>query len=73
MVGNFHSKKQMRDMFFSSLTVLDFCFANNACGKHGCCVNTQSGFNCSCSFLYDGLRCEKSKINEIYIQHQEFF
>ncbi|CAF3831802.1 unnamed protein product [Rotaria sordida] len=40
--------------------VLDFCFANIICGKHGHCVNTVSGFKCSCSFLYGGLLCEKS-------------
>ncbi|CAF1098078.1 unnamed protein product [Rotaria sordida] len=39
--------------------VLDFCFANIICGKHGHCVNTVSGFKCSCSFLYGGLLCEK--------------
>lgn len=39
--------------------VLDFCFANVICGKHGRCVNTLSGFKCSCSFLYGGILCEK--------------
>ncbi|CAF3644565.1 unnamed protein product [Rotaria sp. Silwood1] len=39
--------------------VLDFCFANIICGKHGHCVNTLAGFKCSCSFLYGGLLCEK--------------
>ncbi|CAF4013125.1 unnamed protein product, partial [Rotaria sordida] len=39
--------------------VLDFCFANIICGKHGHCVNTLSGFKCSCSFLYGGLLCDK--------------
>ncbi|CAF1180370.1 unnamed protein product [Rotaria sp. Silwood1] len=39
--------------------VLDFCFANVICGKYGRCVNTLSGFKCSCSFLYGGLLCEK--------------
>ncbi|CAF4290448.1 unnamed protein product [Rotaria sp. Silwood2] len=39
--------------------VLDFCFANVICGTHGHCVNTLSGFKCSCSFLYGGLLCEK--------------
>ncbi|CAF4414183.1 unnamed protein product [Rotaria sp. Silwood2] len=39
--------------------VLDFCFANIICGKHGHCVNTLSGFKCSCSFLYGGLICDK--------------
>lgn len=42
--------------------MLDICFANDVCGKHGRCINTLSGYNCSCSFLYDGLLCEKSKI-----------
>ncbi|CAF1562766.1 unnamed protein product [Rotaria magnacalcarata] len=39
--------------------VLDFCFANIICGTHGRCVNTLSGFKCSCSFLYGGLICER--------------
>ncbi|CAF0775842.1 unnamed protein product [Rotaria sp. Silwood1] len=39
--------------------VLDSCFANIICGKHGYCVNTLAGFKCSCSFLYGGLFCEK--------------
>ncbi|CAF1325642.1 unnamed protein product [Adineta steineri] len=39
--------------------VLDFCFANIVCGEHGRCVNTLSGFKCSCSFLYGGLLCER--------------
>ncbi|CAF4499532.1 unnamed protein product [Rotaria socialis] len=39
--------------------VLDFCFANIMCGTHGRCVNTLSGFKCSCSFLYGGLICER--------------
>ncbi|CAF4014451.1 unnamed protein product, partial [Rotaria sp. Silwood2] len=39
--------------------VLDFCFANDVCGKHGYCVNSPSGFKCSCSFLYGGILCEK--------------
>ncbi|CAF5110043.1 unnamed protein product, partial [Rotaria sp. Silwood1] len=39
--------------------VLDFCFANVICGKYGRCVNTLSGFKCSCSLLYGGLLCEK--------------
>jgi hypothetical protein len=39
--------------------VLDFCFANIVCGKHGHCDNTLAGFKCSCSFLYGGLLCEK--------------
>ncbi|CAF2995113.1 unnamed protein product [Rotaria sp. Silwood2] len=39
--------------------VLDFCFANVICGKHGHCINTLSDFKCSCSFLYGGRFCEK--------------
>ncbi|CAF1043599.1 unnamed protein product [Adineta steineri] len=39
--------------------VLNFCFENNKCGKHGRCINTLSDFKCSCSFLYDGLLCER--------------
>ncbi|UJR37331.1 hypothetical protein I4U23_030039 [Adineta vaga] len=39
--------------------VLDFCFANIMCGKHGQCVNTLAGFQCSCSFLYGGVLCDK--------------
>jgi hypothetical protein len=48
-------------MSFHRFLVLDFCFANIICGKHGHCVNTLSGFKCSCSFLYGGLLCERSK------------
>ena len=40
--------------------VLDFCFANILCGEHGRCVNTLTGFKCTCSFLYGGLVCDKS-------------
>jgi hypothetical protein len=64
MVSNFDD--EMNHILFIFLSnhyaVLNFCFANVDCGKHGRCVNTLSGFKCSCSFLYDGLRCERSKI-----------
>lgn len=53
------------DPFFSTL-VSDFCFANILCGTHGQCVNTLSGFKCSCSFLYGGLLCEKSRLISIF-------
>ncbi|CAF1214242.1 unnamed protein product [Adineta steineri] len=39
--------------------VLDFCLGNIICGKHGQCMNIIGGFECSCSFLYGGLLCEK--------------
>ncbi|UJR12020.1 hypothetical protein I4U23_016198 [Adineta vaga] len=39
--------------------VLDFCFGNVICGKHGECRNIVQGFKCSCSALYDGVLCEK--------------
>ncbi|CAF4774680.1 unnamed protein product, partial [Rotaria sp. Silwood1] len=39
--------------------VLDFCFMNVICGRYGHCVNTLSGFKCSCSFLYGGLICDR--------------
>ena len=42
--------------------VLDFCFANIVCGTHGRCVNTLSGFKCSCSFLYGGVFCDHSRM-----------
>jgi hypothetical protein len=48
--------------YFNHYIVLDFCFANIICGKHGRCVNTLSGFKCSCTFLYGGILCERSKI-----------
>lgn len=48
--------------WISRVLVLDFCFANIVCGKHGRCVNTLSGFKCSCSFLYGGILCEHSKM-----------
>jgi len=51
----------LSSIFFSSNLVLDRCFNNIICGKHGRCVNSQSSFNCECSFLYDGLLCEKCK------------
>ncbi|CAF4703611.1 unnamed protein product, partial [Rotaria sp. Silwood2] len=40
--------------------LLDFCFMNVICGKYGHCVNTLTGFKCSCSFLYGGLLCDRS-------------
>ncbi|CAF4643176.1 unnamed protein product [Rotaria sp. Silwood1] len=39
--------------------VLDFCFMNVIYGRYGHCVNTLSGFKCSCSFLYGGLICDR--------------
>ncbi|CAF1004035.1 unnamed protein product, partial [Didymodactylos carnosus] len=39
--------------------VLDFCFANLLCGKHGSCTNTLADFKCTCSFLYGGDRCDR--------------
>ncbi|CAF3195149.1 unnamed protein product, partial [Rotaria sp. Silwood2] len=39
--------------------VLDFCFMNVICGRYGHCVNTLSGFKCSCSFLYGDLLCDR--------------
>ncbi|CAF3277883.1 unnamed protein product [Rotaria sp. Silwood2] len=39
--------------------VLDFCFGNVMCGKHGQCVNSLESFKCSCSFFFDGVLCEK--------------
>ncbi|CAF1135919.1 unnamed protein product [Rotaria sp. Silwood1] len=45
--------------------VLDRCLNNIKCGKHGHCVNNQTDFNCSCSFLYDGLFCEKCIVEPI--------
>jgi len=47
--------------FFSSDLVLDRGVYNNRFGKHGHFVNNQSGFNCECSFLYEGSSCEKCK------------
>ncbi|CAF5149661.1 unnamed protein product, partial [Rotaria magnacalcarata] len=38
--------------------VLDYCFSNVACGKHGHCASTLTGFKCSCSFLYGGIFCD---------------
>jgi hypothetical protein len=51
----------LSSMFFPIDLVLDRCLNNIKCGKHGRCVNSQSDFNCECSFLYDGLYCEKCK------------
>jgi len=51
----------LSSMFFSSNLVLDRCLNNMRCGKHGRCVNSQSDFNCACSFLYDGSFCEECK------------
>ena len=53
---------RLTDDLFFPLLVSDFCFANILCGTHGQCVNTLSGFKCSCSFLYGGLLCEKSRL-----------
>jgi len=58
-------------MFFSSDLVLDRCLNNMICGKHGRCVNSQSGFNCSCSFLYDGLFCEKCKRYMYWLEDED--
>ncbi|CAF3831803.1 unnamed protein product, partial [Rotaria sp. Silwood1] len=46
--------------------VLDFCFMNVICGRYGHCVNTLSGFKCSCSFLYGGLICDRSIFNRVH-------
>ncbi|CAF3942444.1 unnamed protein product, partial [Rotaria sp. Silwood1] len=46
--------------------VLDFCFMNVIYGRYGHCVNTLSGFKCSCSFLYGGLICDRN--NMIYLK-----
>lgn len=46
-------------LYFSNL-VLDFCFGNVMCGKHGECINSHEGLKCSCSFFFTGVLCEKS-------------
>jgi hypothetical protein len=49
-------------IYLSNL-VLDFCFGNIMCGKHGRCVNSLESFKCSCSFFFDGVLCDKCKTN----------
>jgi exosome complex RNA-binding protein Rrp42 (RNase PH superfamily) len=46
---------------FNHYLVLDCCFEESDCGKHGRCVLTSAGSKCVCKFLYSGSRCEKSK------------
>ncbi|CAF0859125.1 unnamed protein product [Adineta steineri] len=47
--------------------VLDFCFENNICGKHGRCINGLVGFKCSCYFWSDGLLCREISMKFIQI------
>ncbi|UJR08770.1 hypothetical protein I4U23_013026 [Adineta vaga] len=47
--------------------VLDFCFANDICGKHGRCVNSLVGFKCSCYFWSDGLYCRNLSMKFIQL------
>ena len=39
--------------------MLDFCFGNDRCGRHGRCVNNLAGFKCSCYFWREGPFCQK--------------
>ncbi|CAF1171105.1 unnamed protein product [Adineta steineri] len=49
------------------LNVLDFCFNNNICGKHGRCINGLVGVKCSCYFWSDGLLCREISMKFIQI------
>ncbi|CAF1247712.1 unnamed protein product [Rotaria sordida] len=40
--------------------VLDFCFGNDICGKHGRCINTLVASRCSCYLYMDGPICDKT-------------
>ena len=44
-----------------SNVVLDVCFGNDICGKHGRCISTSVAFRCSCYFYTDGPLCNKGK------------
>jgi hypothetical protein len=61
MVCYFNIKRNEIDIFILIFDiVLDLCFANIVCGKHGRCVHTLSDIKCSCRFLFGGLYCETS-------------
>ncbi|CAF3884623.1 unnamed protein product [Adineta steineri] len=47
--------------------VLDFCFDNSVCGKHGRCINGLVGFKCACYFWSDGLLCREISMKFIQI------
>ncbi|CAF4001555.1 unnamed protein product [Adineta steineri] len=55
------------DISLHVLNVLDFCFENNICGKHGRCVNGLVSFKCSCYFWSDGLLCREISMKFIQI------
>lgn len=49
-----------KSLFAEKILVMDFCYANFLCGKHGRCFNHLSGFKCICYFLYGGFYCDQS-------------
>ena len=55
---------------------IDHCFENNQCGIHGICKNAEGTFQCECTFLYDGIYCDKCMqefIIEINLQKSVYF
>ena len=63
MVCNRNNLIKLPDVFFPNFLnlVLDYCFGNLLCGKHGKCVNIIGTFKCSCSFFFDDILCDKCK------------
>lgn len=58
-------------IFVLKSLVLDFCFDNDICGKHGRCVNYLMSFKCSCYFYMDDPFCRQSKLS--FFVYELFF
>ncbi|CAF0738745.1 unnamed protein product [Rotaria sordida] len=46
---------------------VDHCFENDQCGIHGVCSNDGITFHCECTFLYDGIYCDKYSSEAIQV------